>query len=107
MHARGVYEFEGGFAGGGLWHWCNSAKMAARDEAWIEHLAEQSAFDVHIYIRQACALMPVLRANHARVMPTMAFVAWIQKSAQNQNGCLRRSSLDAATMARDSVLLEV
>ena len=40
MHARGVYEFEGGFAGGGLWHWCNSAKMAARDEAWIRHLAE-------------------------------------------------------------------
>ena len=40
MHARGVYEFEGGFAGGGLWHWSNRAKMAARDEAWIRHLAE-------------------------------------------------------------------
>ena len=55
MHARGVDEFEASIAGGGLWHWCNSAKMAARDEAWIKHLAEQSAFDVHIYIRQACA----------------------------------------------------
>ena len=57
MHARGVYEFEGGIAGGGLWHWCNSAKMAARDEAWTRHLAENGYVVVGDVVSRAAVIV--------------------------------------------------
>ena len=54
---RGDYDIEGGIAGGGLWHWCNSAKMAARDEAWIRHLAENGYVVVGDVVSRAAVIV--------------------------------------------------
>ena len=64
-----------------------------------------------MFTSTSAKLVPVLQANHARVMPAMAFAAWIQKSAQNQNAaersCHSGNSGTVATMSCDGLMCAV